>query len=274
MIFYVILILSLILAAITVILAEIHFGWALLLFVAYEIGITVLFLLFALAVSATIKRVDPPSAEKRLQNKFYRWILVQMYSLGIHFMRVHPRVSGMDKLPPVGEPFLLVSNHLSNYDHMTILTRLRRYKLAFVSKPENFYIPIIGKYIQECAFLPIDRENARNAVKTIRSVTDAMREDGLSYGIFPEGTRSRTGELLPFHDGVFIPAKRANTPIVVVHMAGSSVVRKRGPWRSTRVYMDILGCIDAEYVRTHTTQQVSERVREMMLECEHQEKHD
>lgn len=271
MIFYVILIISLAAAFLTAWLAQISYWWVILLFVGYDVGLTALFFIFAIIVSFTIKKNDPPSAQKRKQNKFYRWIMVQIYTLALHFMRVHPKVTGLDKLPPEGTTFMLVSNHLSNYDHMTIITKLKKHRLAFVSKPENFSIPIVGKYLQESAFLPIDRSSAGKAMKTLRSTSDAMKEGLVCYGIFPEGTRSRTGEQLPFHDCAFLPAKRAEVPIVVVHMSGSRAIHKHAPWLPTRVYMDVLGCMSAEYVKEHDVREICEEVEFMMTRCKHQE---
>lgn len=255
-------------AGLTVWLCHISPLWLLLLFPAYLAGLSALFFLFAILASVPVKKTVPPSPERRPQRPLYRKILLEAYTFAIRFMRVHVRVTGLDRLPEPGQPFLLVSNHLSNYDHMIILTKLHRYPLAFVSKPENFRIPVIGKYLQESAFLPIDRENPMNAVRTIRSVSGAMADGTLSYGIFPEGTRSKTGELLPFHDSIFYAARRANVPVVVVHMTGSRRVHKRGPWLPTRIHMDVLACLDKDFVHTNRDSDISDAVRRMMLESE------
>ena len=261
-------VLSLVGAAVTVLCTHIHFLYAIPLFFGYIVALSVLFFLFAIIASLAIKKEDPPSPERRPQNPFYRFLLIEAYSIALHFMRVRVTVTGTEHLPKPGKTFLLVSNHLSNYDHMTMMVKLRRHKLAFISKPENYAIPVIGRYLQESAFLPIDRENAMNAVRTIRNASLAMEAGELSYGIFPEGTRSRTGELLPFHDGVFFAAKRAKVPVVVVHMSGSRDVHRRGPWRATRVRMDILGTFDEEFIRTHNDREISAAARELMVACE------
>lgn len=156
-------VLSLVGAAVTVLCTHMHFLYAIPLFFGYVVAFCTLFFLFAIIASLAIKKVDPPSPDRRPQNPFYRFLLIEAYSIALRFMRVRVTVSGTEHLPKPGKTFLLVSNHLSNYDHMTMMVRLRRHKLAFISKPENYAIPVIGRYLQESAFLPIDRENAMNA---------------------------------------------------------------------------------------------------------------
>ena len=80
---------------------------------------------------------------------------------------------------------------------------LRKEKLIFVSKPENWNIPIAGRLAVRCCFRTIDRENARNALRTIQDCARLLDEKAGPVVIYPEGTRSKTGELLPFHNGVF-----------------------------------------------------------------------
>lgn len=265
-------ILSLVGAVVTVLVGGIHPLWGIPLFFSFLVAVNALFFLFAILVSLPVKKQDPPSAEKRPQSRFYRFLLLEAYGIALQFMRVHVTVTGKEHLPRPGETFLLVSNHLSNYDHMIMMVKLRRHRLAFVSKPENYDIPVIGKYLQQSAFLPIDRQNALNAVRTIRNAALSMEEGSLSYGIFPEGTRSRTGELLPFHDGVFFAAKRAKVPVVVVHMSGTRDICHRGPFHATHVRMDILARLDAEFVRTHKDTEIGETVRTMMTESEEKQK--
>ena len=154
-------ILSLVGAVVTVLVSGIHPLWGIPLFFSFLIAVDALFFLFAILVSLPVKKQDPPSAEKRPQSRFYRFLLLEAYGIALQFMRVRVTVTGKEHLPKPGETFLLVSNHLSNYDHMIMMVKLRRYRLAFVSKPENYDIPVIGKYLQQSAFLPIDRQNAK-----------------------------------------------------------------------------------------------------------------
>ncbi len=261
MLIYLFPILALIASPATIILTGWHHAIGIPLFIGYLIGLWVAFFLTIFAIAPLL------SKKKKLTrpNPIARFFVVEAYSIAILFMQVHVKVTGREKLPKRGTTFLVVSNHLSNYDHMIMLTRLRRFSVAFISKPENFNIPIVGRYLYHAGFLAIDRRSARNALTTVNETAHRIGECGMCYGVFPEGTRSRTGKLLPFHSGVFLSAKKAEAPILVVHMTDTDRVPHRAPWLPTRVRMDILACLDRDYVISHTDKEISEYTYELML---------
>ena len=122
---------------------------------------------------------------KKLYDKhsgFYRWLLVSSTWYLVFFGRVHFHTKGFEKFPQ-DQRFLLVCNHKSKLDPITTWFLLQDYDLAFISKEENFNVPCWGRIIRRCCFLPIDRENPRNAMKTIEIV-------GQNY--FGRWTRERT----------------------------------------------------------------------------------
>lgn len=255
-------ILSLCAAVLTVACTPLTWWWAFLLFPAYFIGLYAAFFLFAILISPFFGKKKEP----KRPNRFCRFLLVEAYTVALFFMQVHAKVEGMEKLPPKGTTFLVVCNHLSNYDHMLMLTKLRRFPIAFISKPENFRIPIVGRYLWNSGFLSIDRRSARNALTTVQKTADRIAHGGMCYGVFPEGTRSRTGKLLPFHSGVFLSATKAKAPILVIHVTGTDRITRRAPWRPTKVKMDILAYLDAAYVGSHTDAEISQDTYNMMLE--------
>lgn len=164
---------------------------------------------------------------------------------------------------PQNTRFLLVSNHRSNYDPIVTWHVFRNYDLAFVSKPENFKIPMFGRIIRKCCFLPIDRENPRNAILTINKAAELIKADAVSVGIYPEGTRSREENMLPFHNGVFKIAPKAEVPIVVITVTGTDRISKR-LFRGADVQVNILDVIPAEKVKAMKTAEIGELVRLMM----------
>ena len=178
-------------------------------------------------------------------------------------VRIH--VSGLDKIPQ-GQ-FLFVSNHISGFDPLVSGWALRRRRLAFVSKPENMALPVVGRMCRRACFLAIDRENDRAALRTILDAAELMREGEVSFGIYPEGTRSRTGEMLPFRSGAFKIAQRAKAPIVVATVRGTNEIARRAPLRKTDVYLDIRAVIPTEEVCAAKTTELGERIRGIML-CE------
>ena len=112
--------------------------------------------------------------------------------------------------------------------------------------------------------MPIDRENPRNAIVTINRAAKLLKKQEVSVGIYPEGTRSKSGELLPFHNGVFKIAQKANAPIAVLSVNGTERIAKNIPFRKTDVYLDVLEVIPAEDVAATKTEILGQRVREKL----------
>ena len=131
---------------------------------------------------------------------FYLALTLALDGWILALCRIKIHVEGLEKVPTDSE-FLFVSNHRSNFDPMVQWWVLRRWPLAFVSKPSNMRKFVIGPFVRRCCFLPIDRENARNALTTINAAANLIRAHVCSFAIYPEGTRSKSAELLPWHAG-------------------------------------------------------------------------
>lgn len=178
---------------------------------------------------------------------------------------VRPHISGEEKLP-TDSRFLFVCNHKSMFDPLMVIGYLYKWNISFISKPSNLKIPMVGDIAYNAGYLPIDRENDRAALKTILTAADYMKRDVCSIGIYPEGTRSKTGEMLPFHHGSFKTAQRANVPIAVACVRNSEKVKKRLFLRPTDVYLDILEVIPAEKVKAMSTAELSDYSRRLIEE--------
>lgn len=198
---------------------------------------------------------------------FYRFLMNAVVSCVILCCRIRIHVSGREKIPQSSR-FVLVGNHVSNFDPIVQLYVLRDFRLAFVSKEENLRIPIVGRIIRRCCTLAIDRKDARKAMTAITKAIELITADEVSIGIYPEGTRSKTGELLPFHNGVFKIAQKADVPIVVAAIHGSAQVSKRAPWRRTDVYLNFVEVIPASNLKGKRTDVIGERVRNSILKSE------
>jgi 1-acyl-sn-glycerol-3-phosphate acyltransferase len=96
-------------------------------------------------------------------------------------------------------------------------------------KHEIDRIPILARAFRLGGFIPIDRRNREASMRAIESGAKSIRE-GNSFLIFPEGTRSRTDELLPFKKGGFVMALKAGAPIVPVAISGGRDAMRRGGW--------------------------------------------
>lgn len=135
----------------------------------------------------------------------------------------------------------------------------------YISKKENFKIPIFGKLIRKCCFLEIDRDNPKNAIKTIQ-VAGELLEKEVSIGVYPEGTRNKKGGLLIFHNGVFKIAQKANSSIVVILVTGTEKVHKSFPFHKTDVCIEVVDVISNNDIKLSTTSKIGQRVSNKLFE--------
>ncbi len=197
-------------------------------------------------------------------SKFYRALLDGSTTVILWCLGVRYEISGEEKFPETGN-FLFISNHRSNYDPIIQWTVFKRYKLSFISKKENFKIPMYGRIIHRCCFMPIDRKSPRKAMETVNRAAKLLTETGNSVGVYPEGKRSKEGRLLPFHAGVLKVAQKAGKPIVVSTIEGTeNIFRNIKRFRKTAVTIKILETIDAEKVRELKTSELSEYCEALM----------
>ncbi len=223
------------------------------------LSVVLMAVVFLFAASLTVDTKNPPEKDSKFWRKVFNIILFIIVKVS----RLNIIVSNKDIIPDDSR-FLLVCNHRSNYDPIVSWYALRDKDLAFVSKESNFKIPILGRLIRACCFMPIDRVNPRNAMKTINKAAELIKQDEVSFGIYPEGKRSKTCELLEFHNGVFKIAQKANVPVVVTAIRGTEQVHKNAPFKKTDIHFDIIKVIPAETVKSSQTSQLGDDVRTMM----------
>ena len=197
-------------------------------------------------------------------SSYYRGMVNIVTWLTLTFSRVRIHVTGKELVPETN--VLFVGNHRSNYDSLVTWQVFWKWRPAYISKESNFKIPVCGRLIRRCCFLAIDRENPRNAIKTINKAAEFIGSQDISIGVYPEGTRNKACEgLLPFHNGVLKIAQKANVPIVTVAIHGTEQIHKRAPWRHTDVYLDVVDVIPAETVKASSTAVLGERVQQKLL---------
>jgi 1-acyl-sn-glycerol-3-phosphate acyltransferase len=129
-------------------------------------------------------------------------------------------------------PLLLMSNHQSALDIPVLLAGLP-VPFKFVAKRELFRIPFFGWAIKRAGYISIDRENPREALKAIEAAVRKIAE-GTCVLIFPEGTRSPDGRLLPFMKGAFSLASRAAAPVVPLALVGTNALQPPGHYVACR----------------------------------------
>ena len=144
--------------------------------------------------------------------------------LALSLAGIRYRVTGRDHVPSAAVVFC--SNHESNVDP-PVLFRALHPQLHILYKAELHKFPIMGAVLDVGGYVPIDRENRERAMESIARGAESLRA-GNSFLIFPEGTRSRTGHLLPFKKGGFIMAIQAQVPVVPVAVQGGRAAMRKG----------------------------------------------
>lgn len=228
------------------------------------IAATVIFLLYAAFLAVCAAAVDG-RREYDTHSRFYRALLNGATAMALKAARIKVHTTGMEKVPQ-GERLLFVGNHRSKFDPIITWYLFRKWDIAFLSKKENFRVPIFGRIIRKCCFLAIDRENPREALKTVNKAAGLLENGTVSIGVYPEGTRSRTGELLPFHNGVLKIAQKAGAPIVVLAIRGTEKIAKIYPLHRSDVYLDVVDVVPAEKVCGTRSSLLSQAVYEKLSE--------
>jgi len=165
-------------------------------------------------------------------------------------------------------PCIFVFNHQSKADVM-ILAKLIRKDMGGVAKKEVRDTPVIGKLMELAGTVFIDRANARSAIKTMAPLIDAIKIDGKSIVIAPEGTRTLSPKLGPFKKGAFHMAIQAGVPIVpiVIHNAGDVAPKNEFLMRPAKVRVDVLPAVDTGKWTTRTMNDHVAEVRGMFLDA-------
>jgi 1-acyl-sn-glycerol-3-phosphate acyltransferase len=144
---------------------------------------------------------------------------------------VHVRTRRLAPLDPK-LPYVIMSNHRSQFDILAVVLGLDDLQLRWVAKKELTRIPIFGWALRHTGHIIIDRSDPAQAIASLRAAREKMAR-GVSVVLFPEGTRSETGQaLLPLKKGGFMLALETGFPIVPVVVRGSREILPRGSWRA------------------------------------------
>ncbi|MBW2092656.1 MAG: 1-acyl-sn-glycerol-3-phosphate acyltransferase [Deltaproteobacteria bacterium] len=155
--------------------------------------------------------------------RYYARILIKC-----GFIRV--RIEGKENLEP-GANYIFAANHSSIFDILVLMAYLP-IQFRWLAKKSLFSLPVYGHSMKLAGYIPIDRSNPREGVKSLEKAAEKVRK-GASVIIFPEGTRSDDGQIGEFKRGGFILAVKAGLPIVPVSISGAHRVM---PARTFKVY--------------------------------------
>lgn len=134
-----------------------------------------------------------------------------------------------DEAPVPEGACIFACNHQSNVDILVLFPVIRR-PFVFVAKKAVFSYPFIGWHLAAQRYISVDRRDRASAIRSLTEAGRRIREEGLSVAIFPEGTRSNDGGILPFKKGPFMTAMFAKVPVVPVAIHGSLEVNPPYSW--------------------------------------------
>jgi 1-acyl-sn-glycerol-3-phosphate acyltransferase len=172
---------------------------------------------------------------------------------------------GLERIPS-GQPVIYVSNHSSMFDIWALSATLPG-SVRFLAKQELFKIPLLGPAMRAAGHIPIDRAARKKAFEAYDEVGKMIRAGFSSPVVFPEGTRSRTGELLPFKNAPFGLAIAAQVPIIPVYVHHTFEILPKGAWRlRPRPIRLLVGePIETKGLQPADREQLRDRVRAAMV---------
>lgn len=167
----------------------------------------------------------------------FPWTLITgnsgfLYRVGVWIVRggmmlsgVRAEIVGRERLDP-STSYVFMSNHVSNLDPPLLIPAIPR-RTSVLVKRELFRIPVLGRAMRLADLVAVDRSNREAAIASVRAAAEVLRR-GLNMTVFPEGTRSPDGRLLPLKKGPFYLAQEAGAPIVPVTILGTEQIWPKG----------------------------------------------
>jgi 1-acyl-sn-glycerol-3-phosphate acyltransferase len=153
--------------------------------------------------------------------RFATWVAIT----GVRVAGVRIQIEGRDCIDAAGT-YVFMSNHASNLDPPIVVPLIPR-RTSVLAKHSLFRIPIFGHALKLGSLVPVDRSNRDAAIASLRRATEVLK-GGLNMTVFPEGTRSWDGQLLPFKKGPFYMAMDAGVAIVPVSIHNTHRLLPKG----------------------------------------------
>ena len=165
---------------------------------------------------------DPHGKYVYCLTRFWSWMILAMIGVTI-------KVRGLSRLDG-RQQYLFLVNHQSNIDIPVLVQSLANFQLRWIAKKELLWLPFFGWAMWAGKHIIVDRADSTGALGSLKKAAARMAS-GISVVVFPEGTRSPDGRLLPFKRGGFLLAAQTGAPIVPVTISGSYKIMPKGDWR-------------------------------------------
>ena len=210
------------------------------------------------AISAGLSFLDKTGNKSHLGGRIWGESIIDVSGITV-------KVNGMHNITP-GKSYIYMPNHQSNFDIPILMARLK-VQFRWLAKAELFHIPFFGFVIKSIGCISIDRSNREKAIKSLKQAAETIR-NGTSVVIFPEGTRSKDGSILPFKKGGIMLSITAGIPIIPVVITGTNQIMpknklniKPGP-----VVIDILEPVETASYTGRNKEELISLIRNRMTE--------
>lgn len=219
------------------------------------------FICFGLMLITTNTKKKPGIGEG-----FFRFLLKHSLPVIVWVARVHIRASGLEKLPEDKGRMLFVCNHQHDFDPAVLFYCFPKAKLSFIGKKDiEKTMKLVAKIIHRLKCLYIDRENDREAAKTIITAIKMLKDQTHSIALFPEGYVSADDEVLPLRNGSLKTALKSKVPVVVCVINNTKQIPKRIFKKTTTVDFRLVEVIYPETYENMTTTELGDIIHEMMV---------
>ena len=160
---------------------------------------------------------------------FLYWIATRITRTVVWLTGTKVEMRGLERIDPEGT-YIFMSNHVSNLDGAILIPRIPR-RTSVLVKRELWRVPILAQALTLASLVPVERQNREAAIQSIKAAGEVMRR-GINMTVYPEGTRSPDGRLLPFKKGPFHLAIETGFPIVPVTTLGTFEMMPKGKFAS------------------------------------------
>lgn len=183
----------------------------------------------------------------------------------LRLFTVKLETNGFDKIPE-DQAFLLVGNHRSNIDTFIVDKTLRKRKLIFVAKNSLFKKPLLPGIIGNAGYIELDRSDIGSGFAMMKNAQKYINE-GVSVGIFPEGTRNKIeGEVGAFHNGAFIAAMKIKAPIVVCALHNTHGVNDNLLFKAHKIKLNCVKVYYYEDYKDMDANKLGDEIHALMVE--------
>ncbi len=203
---------------------------------------------------------------RRVPGGVYDWAQRTWARVILRASGVTVRVTGGEHLEP-GSPEVVAANHASFFDILAFLAYTPGVDPKFIAKKELFAIPVFGPAVRAAGHVKLDRRRLREAFGAYDVAARRIREEKLHVLVYPEGTRTRTGEMLPFKKGPFVLAIACGAPVLPAYVDGAFGIQPKGSIRvrPRPIHIRIGEPIPTAGLTYEERDALSTRVREAML---------